>query len=200
VARLLVVQPLLLQAGADARLQQDGIERLAQVILGAELDAAHHAVHVIERGDHEHGHRSQRGITLELLQHGVPVEVGHHHVEQHEVHGRPRQRVERRAPAGRRLHVVALAPQAASEHVTVVVVVVDDQDHGPRRGRRSAGMRRGLRSGRRSLGAAGVQQRGEAVGGGPDAIHIGQQRRVARVGRLPPQRLPGRAHALERRA
>ena len=40
---LLVAQALLLEARADARLEQHRIDRLGQVVLGAELDAAHDA-------------------------------------------------------------------------------------------------------------------------------------------------------------
>jgi hypothetical protein len=36
----LVTQPLLLQAGADPRPQQDRIERLGEIVVGARLDAA----------------------------------------------------------------------------------------------------------------------------------------------------------------
>ena len=87
MARLLVVQALLLQAGADPRLQEHRVERLGQVVLGAELDAAHHAVHLVQRRDHEDRDVAQRGIGLEPLEHGIAVQVRHHDVEQHEVDG-----------------------------------------------------------------------------------------------------------------
>jgi hypothetical protein len=81
VTRVLVVQALLLQAGADPRVQQHGVERLAEVILGAELDAADHALHVVQRRDHQDRDVAQRGLGLQPLEHGVTVEVGHHDVE-----------------------------------------------------------------------------------------------------------------------
>ena len=53
---------------------------------------------------------------------------------------------ERGAPAGRGEHLVALAPEAAGEHVAVVLVVVHDQDHAavrrPALGRGSRALRR----------------------------------------------------------
>ena len=45
---LLVAQAFFLQAGIDARPQQHRVERLGQVILGAHLDAARHAVHLVQ--------------------------------------------------------------------------------------------------------------------------------------------------------
>ncbi len=50
---LAVAQPFLFQRGADARAQQDRIERLGQIVLGAGLDAAHHAVELVERRNHD---------------------------------------------------------------------------------------------------------------------------------------------------
>ena len=88
--RLPVVQALLLQARADPRLQQHRLERLAEIVLGAELDAAHDAVELVQRRDHEHRDVAPGGIGLEALEHRVAVEVRHHDVEEHEVHRRRR--------------------------------------------------------------------------------------------------------------
>ena len=49
-----VTQPFFLQRGADARLQQRRVERLAQIVFGAGLDAAHDAVDLVERGNDDH--------------------------------------------------------------------------------------------------------------------------------------------------
>ena len=43
-----VAQPLLLQAGADTCLQEDRVERLRQVVLGAQFYAAHDAVGLVD--------------------------------------------------------------------------------------------------------------------------------------------------------
>ena len=46
---LLIAQALFLQARADARLEQHGIDGLRQVILRAELDATHDVVETLQR-------------------------------------------------------------------------------------------------------------------------------------------------------
>jgi hypothetical protein len=108
IAELVVVEPLLLQAGAHPRLQQHGVERLAQVVVGAELDAPHHALHLVQGGDHEHGDVASRGIALDLLEHGEAVQVRHHDVEEDEVHGRAVRG--HRAPSGPRVAVTTSWP------------------------------------------------------------------------------------------
>ena len=75
IRHLLIAPALLLEAGADARLQQHRLERLGQVVLGAELDAAHHAVEVVERRDHDHRDVAQPGIVLEAPQHLEAVDL-----------------------------------------------------------------------------------------------------------------------------
>ena len=49
-----VAKPLLLEAGADAGLEQHRVDRLEEVVLGAHLDAPGHAVHLLHRGHHHH--------------------------------------------------------------------------------------------------------------------------------------------------
>ena len=113
----------------------------------------------------------------------------------------------RRAPArpsGRGQHVVALAPQPAGEHVAVVLVVVDDQDHRRARGRRG---RRATRAGRRRRGRSRPATRRPWPSSAPrrsvagaDAIQVGEQRAAPASRRAPVQRsAPRRADARERR-
>jgi hypothetical protein len=153
VARLLVVQALLLQAGAHPRLEQHGLERLAEIVLGAELDAARHAVQLVQRRDHEHRDVAERRIPLDPLEHRIAVEVRHHHVEQHEIHGRARERLEPGLAARGDEQLVALAAEAARQHVPVLLVVVHDEDDraGPARlaGRGGPGVGRLVRGGGR---------------------------------------------------
>ncbi len=66
MGRLLIAQPLLVQRRADASPQQGGIERLGQVVLGAQLDAAHSAVDRIERRDHDHRDAAQRRVHFKV--------------------------------------------------------------------------------------------------------------------------------------
>ena len=87
--RVHVAQPLLLQTRADPRPQQHRLEGLREVVLGAELDAPHHALELIEGRDHEHGNVAQGRVALHALEELVAVEAGHHHVEEGQVDGRP---------------------------------------------------------------------------------------------------------------
>ena len=86
--------------------------------------------------------------------------------------GALRERGERGAPARRGLHLVALAPEPAGEHVAVVLAVVHDQDHRPRRRRRA---RRRSRVGGRPRG-----RRGGPRGPGPAARRAARWRRRMR--------------------
>ena len=150
MALLLVVEPFLLQACAHPRLQQHGVEGLAEVIVGAELDAPHHAVHLVQRGDHEHGDVAPRGIALDPLEHGIAVQVRHHDVEEDEVDGRPREHVEARLPPRGGEHLVALTAEAPGQHVAVLLAVVHHQDDAAARRRRGRGL--GLRARRPTRG------------------------------------------------
>ena len=135
-ARKGVAQPVALehvqaparQAGVDARPQQNGIERLREVILGARFDAADHTVVVVDRGDHDHGDVSQRGIVLHLTEHLEPVHARHDDVEQHEVDVTGAQRGQRLDSVLRGRDAMALALQAAPQDGPVQRVVVNHED------------------------------------------------------------------------
>jgi hypothetical protein len=178
MARLLIVKPLLFQTRADSSLQQDRVERLVQIVLCAQLDAAHDALDLVERRDHQHGDSAKRRVGFQALEHGVAVEVGHHHVEEHQIDRARGQDLERRQPTRRAEDVVTLAREAASQHVAVFLVVVHDQDYWAARleltrSRLSAGD-----LGRAIGGArAAAQELGEAGGGRADSFQIRQQRR-----------------------
>lgn len=116
------------EAGADPGAEQHGVERLGQVIFRTAFDAAHHAGHVVEGGDHDDGNAPDRGIGLHPLQHGEPVEVGHQDVQQDQVEPLAAQEVEGRAAAGRALYPVALAPEPAFEDRAIVLLVVHHEN------------------------------------------------------------------------
>jgi hypothetical protein len=59
---LLVAQALLLEAGADARLQQHRVDGLGEIVLGAELDAAHDVDQSLERRRHDHRQVAQGAV------------------------------------------------------------------------------------------------------------------------------------------
>jgi hypothetical protein len=95
--------------------QQDRVERLGQVVLGARLDAADHAVGLLQARDHDHRDGVQALVRLEPLEHLEAVEIGHHQIEQDQVELLEREKLER-APAGLGAgHLVAVARQAAKE-------------------------------------------------------------------------------------
>ena len=80
-----VARALLRDARLHARLEQHRIEGLRQEILGALLDAAHRARHVVERRDHDHRDVARRAVPLEAREHREAIHLRHHDVEQHEV-------------------------------------------------------------------------------------------------------------------
>jgi hypothetical protein len=151
VQLLAVSQPLLRQARADTRAQDVRVERLGQVIVGAHLDALDDAVGVVERGDQDHRqvHESRIGVGAQVLQQLEAVHLRHHDVEQHQVVRRGLEHRQRIAAVDRGLDRVALALQAAREHVAVHFVVVHDE-HARRVG---AGVVRRVRGRERGRGA-----------------------------------------------
>src|SRR5215475_11775827 len=131
LARLAVAQALLLQAGADAGAEEHGIERLGQVVLGPQLDAADHAPHLVEGGDHKHGQFAARGIVLEPPQHLVAVDARHHHVEEDQLDGRCQcsaQHLEGDVAVGGGVHGVAVTNKAARQQIAIALVVVDHEE------------------------------------------------------------------------
>jgi hypothetical protein len=92
---LLIAQPLLLEARADARLEQHRIDGLRKVVLGAQFDAAHYALDAFERRRDENGQVAQLEVVLQLLEYLEAVHLRHLHVEQ-KVNG-SREHVERDA-------------------------------------------------------------------------------------------------------
>ena len=66
-----------------------------------------------DRRDHDDRQMPQLGVGLQVLEHLVPVHLGHHDVEQHQVEWLRAQQLQRLAPViGRREVRVALALQA----------------------------------------------------------------------------------------
>ena len=61
---LLVAKALLLEARCDSRVQENRVDRLRQVILGAHLDALDDAVQLVEGGRHDHRDVPQALIEL----------------------------------------------------------------------------------------------------------------------------------------
>ncbi len=144
---LLVAQALLLEARADARVQQHRVDRLRQVVLGAHLDAVDDAVELVERRRHDHRDLAEVRVVLQLREHLVAVELGHQDVEQQQVEALRPQQVERLAAVLREDDGVPCCSRPRAEQEPVHPVVVGDQDRARGRGRSS---RRRLRAQRRT--------------------------------------------------
>src|SRR5690348_9231642 len=56
---LLLVEAPVGQAGLNPGSQQDGVDGLIQVVVGAQLDAADHGVEAVDARDHDDGGRLQ---------------------------------------------------------------------------------------------------------------------------------------------
>ena len=123
-----VVPAFLLEAGSDARFQQNRIEWLRQIVLGAELDAPDGAAQLIERRDHDHRDVPQLRVHLHALQHLIAIEPRHHDVEEHEVDRLGSEPLERRQAIGRADRRVAEEVELLLEQVDVQRLVVHDQD------------------------------------------------------------------------
>ena len=106
-----------------------GIEGFGQVIVGAEFDAFRNLVRVGVGADHDNGDVSRVRTAFDNAQHLVSVEVGHHHVEQHQAERPLPDESERLLRAARRRDLpVAVGLEQEFEGVPVVLVVVDNQD------------------------------------------------------------------------
>ncbi len=187
-------------------------------VLGAALDASHHAGQLVEGGNHDDGKVAEGGIALDLDQGPVAVKHRHHQVEQDEIEGFGAQALERGASVLRRRHRMALAFELAGQHVPVALVVVDHQDPAGRGGRRRlpfAGRRRlgplgarGGRGGRDHVASQGqpvvgqiqVDQLEQALGGAVDPLQVRLVGVVAGVGRLLHQQLAVADDLVDRRA
>jgi hypothetical protein len=135
IRHLLIAPALLLETGADPRLEEHRVERLRQVVVGAELNAAHHAVYVVERRDHDHRDVAQPGIVLEAPQDLKAAHLRHHDVEEDQIDGLAAQAIKGVAAVDRGHALVVEELQLLREDVAVERLVVDDQDSCRRRHR-----------------------------------------------------------------
>ena len=125
---LLVAQPLLLEARADARLQQHRIDRLVQVVLGAELDAAHDVVDAFERRGDDDRQVAQLQVGHQLLEHLEAVHLRHLHVEQHAGRSGSRRSISSATrPFSADATLWPCSSRLRVEQQPVDLVVVDDQ-------------------------------------------------------------------------
>ena len=106
-----------------------GLNGFEQIIDRAELDAAHHAVHLVERRDHDDREIAQPGLILQPGEHLIAVHLRHLHVEQDEVEGFALEPRDRLLAVLRGFDIaVTLEIEVERQRVAIVVVVIDDED------------------------------------------------------------------------
>ena len=130
VVPLGIVGTLPFEAGVDARLEQDGVEGLGQVVFRAQLDAAHHAVHFAQGGDHDDRDMTQFLVRLHGFQDLIPVHYRHHDIEQDEVEVGALQLAEGVMAIHRQGNVVAILLQAPVKKIAVELGVIHHEDGG----------------------------------------------------------------------
>ncbi len=102
-----------------------GAERLREVVVRAHLQADDAIGFVTLGGEHDHRDTALLTDPLERLQ---AVELRHHHVQQHRVERRRRERLEPAAPVIGVHRDDAVRLEVAREQLEQASVVIDDQD------------------------------------------------------------------------
>ncbi len=119
------------QRRPNARAQDGWIERLRQIVVGVELDALRNLVGVRVGADHDDRNISLVRIALDRFQNLVSVQVWHHQVEQDETEFfllDQRDRLVSTGRAGDALVTIVFEHQL--QRVSVVLIVIDDEDTG----------------------------------------------------------------------
>ncbi|MNF66341.1 hypothetical protein D3C84_481310 [compost metagenome] len=126
--RTLLAETGAAQQGLDARQQLARAERLAQVVVGAQLQADHPVGLVGAGGEHDHRHRGEALVLAHPAAQAETVLVGQHHIENHQVRRlRGHGRAEPRAVADR-AHLETGAAQVCLQQFANLLVVVDQED------------------------------------------------------------------------
>jgi hypothetical protein len=115
----LVEQPLFFETSADTGLEQNGIERFRQIILGSRRDASHGAVELVECGNHDHRNVAGGLLGLQAAKHLEATQIRHDQIEQYEVEIFGSGQRDSRDPALRSGHVISFAPQAARQQIAI---------------------------------------------------------------------------------
>ena len=114
-----VAQPLPFERGAYARPQQDRVEGLGQIILGAGFDAADDAVKFVEGGNHDDGNVAGMLRRLEPAQHLEAAHFRHDEIEQDEIELFPDDEFQCRSAVRCGRHLMPLAYQPAFQDVAI---------------------------------------------------------------------------------
>ena len=118
------------QVRADAREGHRVVDRLRHVVVGAQRERLHDVLAVRLRGHHDDGQRRRRGRQAHGLEDVEPGHARHHDVEEHEVHRRAPEQLQRLGPAGGRDDAEAGPLQAPRHEVAVRREVVHHEDRG----------------------------------------------------------------------
>ena len=122
-----VAEELALERGRHAGAQQDRVDGLGEVVVGAGLDAMDRALDLAE-GRHDDDRQRGRGRRrLDAPQHLDAAQPRHQQVEQHEVVAGRLQQFQRALAVVAARDLVAVAAEAARQQVERRGVVVDEQ-------------------------------------------------------------------------
>src|SRR5262245_3745184 len=116
---------------ADPRAQDRRIERLWQIVVGAELDALRNLVGVRVGADHDDRNISLIWIALDDFENLVPVQIRHHQIEEDETElflFDQRNCLVSASRAGDPL--VAIGFEHQLQRVAIILIVIDDEDTG----------------------------------------------------------------------
>ena len=123
-----LVEPGAAQQRVDPRHHLAGVERLGDVVVGAQLQA-HDLVGVFHaRGQHDDRRGGQRLVGAHDARDLPTVEVRHHQVEDDQVGPLAAQHVQRGLAIGGGEHLVAGLLQVAAQHFDDGLIIVNDQD------------------------------------------------------------------------
>ena len=104
------------------------VERLGDVVAGPQLEAFDDVFGVVERREEDHRNVLRGGVGLEVLDHFVTVQIGHHDVEQDQVRSLFRRFLYRFVTARRRDDLVLGAAQHGFQQHDVGRDVIDGED------------------------------------------------------------------------
>ena len=115
------------QQGLDTRQQFTRLERLGQVVVGAQLQA-NDAVHgLATRGQHQQRQPARAGLGAQLAREVQAIAVGQHQVQQQGVIGPLFQPVAASGQGTRGVHFETVVAQVGAHHVGQAQVVIDQQ-------------------------------------------------------------------------
>jgi hypothetical protein len=124
-------QHLLFEHRAHARSQQRRVEWLWQIVFRAKFNASHHGVEFRGRRNHHDRGFFKPPLVLHHLEHLDAVHARHHHIEEDEIERFGTDAIQRLQPVGGLCDLCQVqALEAACKHVTIVGIVVDDEDTG----------------------------------------------------------------------